>query len=234
LSNFAQVITELPEQDDAPELLPLRLATACALVLNADGAGLSVTGELRVPLGASNEDAAVVERLQSTLGEGPCLSAHASQSIVLADLHQMAASWPLFHDRVISVTPYRSVGSVPLQTVEGRLGALDLYWLAPHGSATLSAADALALAAHVSEVLMGAPEVPSITGGRQPAWVAAPTAQRRLDVWQAVGLLNATGGLSPADALSILRSYAFTRDKTLDELAEELVAGRTPVDALLL
>ena len=226
------MITELPD-DAGPELLPLRLATACALVLHADGAGLSITGELRVPLGASGEPAAIVERLQVTLGEGPCLAAHASRSIVIADLDQMAAGWPAFHDRVVSLTPYRSVASVPLQSARGQLGAMDLYWLDPYGSTTLASADADELATHVSEVLMGAPEVPSITGGRQPSWIAAPTAQRRLGVWQAVGILNATSGLGPADALSVLRSYAYVRDTTLDELAEDLVAGRTPVQALL-
>jgi hypothetical protein len=233
LSRFAGTFTEMSGADIEPELLPWRLANACALVLQTDGAGLSVTSDLRVPLGASDEKSAIVERLQVTLGEGPCLAAHGSQAVVLADQDQMAASWPAFHEQVVSQTAFRSVASIPLRTPEVRLGALDLYWLDPLGSSRLVIADAREVATHVTRVLLGAPEVPSITGARAPAWIAAPAAQRRLDVWQAVGLLNAADGLAAPDALSVLRAFAYAHDTTLDDLATELVAGRTSTAAVM-
>jgi hypothetical protein len=57
-----------------PELLPVRVARACAQMLQVDGAGLSLvdTAQQRMPLGASSEEAATAERLQFTVGAGPC------------------------------------------------------------------------------------------------------------------------------------------------------------------
>ena len=61
----------------AIELLPVLLARACARVLGVAGAGISVfADDYRVPLGASDNDASSAERLQFTLGEGPCLDAY--------------------------------------------------------------------------------------------------------------------------------------------------------------
>ena len=56
-----------------PELLPVRLAMACAQVLPVAGVGISVFGsaDMRIPVGASNAAAVVAERLQFTAGEGP-------------------------------------------------------------------------------------------------------------------------------------------------------------------
>ena len=61
-----------------PELLPNRLAAACTAVLPVDGAGICLfdsTG-IRIPVGASDRDAALAERLQFTAAQGPCLDAH--------------------------------------------------------------------------------------------------------------------------------------------------------------
>jgi hypothetical protein len=57
------------------ELVPMVLCQACVQVLPVAGAGLSITDQLRIPLGASDEVVARAERLQTTLGEGPCLTA---------------------------------------------------------------------------------------------------------------------------------------------------------------
>ena len=42
--------------DGDPALLPAALSRACVDVLPVDGAGVSITGALRVPLGASGDD----------------------------------------------------------------------------------------------------------------------------------------------------------------------------------
>ncbi len=58
---------------DGPELLPERLARACARVLPVDGAGISLffAEDRRLPLGASDHPASIAERMQFTAGEGP-------------------------------------------------------------------------------------------------------------------------------------------------------------------
>ena len=84
---FRAALDDVRELDLAdPELLPSRLARACARTLGVDGAGLSVStdGEARLPLGASSPTAALAERLQFTAGDGPCGSAQRHQEPVFA------------------------------------------------------------------------------------------------------------------------------------------------------
>src|SRR3954465_839019 len=82
-----------------PELLPERLARACARVLPVDGAGISLffASDRRLPLGASAPASAEAERPQFTVGEGPCLSSHATGDIVIADEETMRSTWPAYY-----------------------------------------------------------------------------------------------------------------------------------------
>jgi hypothetical protein len=76
VERFAARVRGQPAELAGPELLPVRLARAAVRVLpGVAGAGISVLADpgMRVPLGASDEDAATAERLQFTVGEGPCL-----------------------------------------------------------------------------------------------------------------------------------------------------------------
>jgi hypothetical protein len=52
-----------------------------------DGAGISLffASDRRLPLGASDPDTAEAERLQFTVGEGPCLTSYVTGEPVLAD-----------------------------------------------------------------------------------------------------------------------------------------------------
>ena len=84
-----------------------------------DGVGISLTGEVRIPLAATSTDAVTAEALQTTLGEGPCLTAAAHGTALVADATSMAATWPMFGAALTSGTPFRSVASVPLRTVGG-------------------------------------------------------------------------------------------------------------------
>jgi GAF domain-containing protein len=111
----------------SPDLLPVVLCRATVAVLPVEGAGLSLTGDLRVPLGSSDDLAARGERLQVTLGEGPCLTAAALGQPLVADMKRMTTAWPLFAEEFLGQTPYRSVASVPLTDDGSTFGALDLY-----------------------------------------------------------------------------------------------------------
>lgn len=216
-----------------PEMLPVRLAMGMARALPIDGAGISVFSELRVPLGASDEHAATVERLQTTMGEGPCLSAYEVAAPVIAHQTDVAARWPAFHDVLVSETAFRSIASVPLYTATARLGAVDLYWTAaevPMHAKTID--DAAKVAEFIAVVLTSGPEkVSRQTGAPAPAWIDASSVQSRMKVWQAIGLLGAALRLSNSDALALLRGAAYAAQRTLDDVAADLVSGKLkPVD----
>jgi hypothetical protein len=217
------------------ELVPVVLAQACVEVLPVAGAGLSITDELRVPLGASDDHAAHVERVQVTLGEGPCLSATQQKSPQMADLETIALRWPMFHRHFVQ-TPFRSVISLPLLSRNRRLhlGALDLYLTNPEKVPEFFVAEVTASVADpIAAVLFGAQAVTSGERLALPPWFDNEPVADRMHVWVAVGILIEHAGMSNADALAALRAYAFSHDVTLDDLADELMSDRLRPEALL-
>lgn len=238
MSLRAQFLAEVAERYGrvaGPELLPLVLAEVCAEVLAVDGAGLSLTGDPRVPLAASNNLAAHAERLQTTLGDGPCLTAAATSTPLVADTGVIASRWPMFHHGLTDQTPFRSVASVPLPE-SGRpvFGALDLYSTHPDAARLHDlAADSQAIADQIAAILLTAPTIDE-DGDPTYTWMSAAPVTARRNVWVAIGMLLAHSRLSNHDALSILRGYALSHHTTLDDLADQLSQRRlSPTDILL-
>lgn len=230
LSNFTTALAELRGPYlSGSESLPVRLAIGAAQSLPVDAAGISVMDVLRVPLGASSAEADVVERLQVTIGDGPCIHAFSTGEPVMATQEQIAQTWPIFNDRMLAETCIRSVVSLPLQTPKTRLGAMDLYWTSPVGATTVSLPAALELANHIASILLAEPDVTTQHGVIGPGWVDAAAAQRRMQVWQVVGMLNVACALNNLDALAVLRAYAYAHDTNLDDLADDLLSGRIPL-----
>ena len=206
------------------ELVPKALSQACVEVLPIAGAGISLIGTLRVPLGASDVVAARAELLQTTLGEGPCLAAAAAGEPLVADLSTIAARWPAFHHEFLSETPYRSVVSVPLLARNRvALGALDLY-LVPETTPHLSVSQVIeAIAAPIGIVLFD--QHPILAGSdEQPPWMDNDAVKQRARVWIAVGILMAHAHVGNDDALAALRAHAFARGETLDDTAARIMS----------
>jgi hypothetical protein len=218
VARFDQI---LRAADGGPaELLPVRLSRACAEFLAADGAGLSLfTGQVRVPLGASSEEATVVERLQFTLGEGPCLEAAHAHDIVAAGPEDLAATWPLFARELTARTPFRAVVTMPLDVSGALRGALDVYFIDPARLSAIALVDVLAAQSGTVRALAAgtAPDAETAT-----SWDGL-AGHARMEVWMAMGMtMAATGATAPA-ALDALRTDAVERGTTVDELAAALV-----------
>lgn len=216
---------------DAGPLLPKLLAEVCVTILPVQGAGISVTQELRIPLGASDEIASRAERLQSTLDEGPCLTAAAAPEPLAAGQRALAQRWPLFHSELLEQTPYRSVVSLPLLAPRGgRLGALDLYSTDPEpmDPSLLQSLDE-GIGTPMAAMLLGG----VVTGPGLAGWLTGTEAQQRMTVWSAVGILIGRSDLDNADALAVLRGYAFAAGTSIDEVAAQLVQRRLEPEAVL-
>jgi hypothetical protein len=211
-------------RDGAVELLPDDLAGAVAEVLDVAGAGLSVVTSdgFRVPLGASDAVARTAERLQFTHGEGPCLAVAAAPRIVRAAAADFAQRWPALYTDLRARTSYRSVVAVPVPFGVHAAGAYDLYLTDPDAAAALSDADLQAVSAEIVRAVAAV----VLASGTPPdvAWLGRPAARRRTGVWIAIGLLNATLGLPASDALARLRSFAYARELSVDDVAGALVA----------
>jgi hypothetical protein len=235
---FGVALSSLPAvADDSTQLLPTQLVTAGAQVLGADGAGMSfISTHLRVPLGASNADAAAAERLQFTTGEGPCLQALSGRTEIRASQDDIARRWPLFNDELLRRTPYRSIAAVPLRVTPTIEGALDLYYVNASAAFTADLADADAVAGEIAHRLRLAlsPTEPSLVtpDATVPAWVYSPSARIRLRTWIATGVLMARFEVAASDALDRLRAYAYSRELDLDEVAGALIEGTLDPDTV--
>ncbi|NAZ74343.1 GAF domain-containing protein [Kineococcus sp. T13] len=223
-----------------PALLPSTLARACAGVLGVDGAGISVMSGsgIRLPLGASDDSAALAERLQFTIGEGPCFQAQQSGRPVHADAAAMSARWPALAQEHLQRTPFRFVLSLPLLRSQSSIGALDLYRRAPGAQASgvqepavdaeqLTAA-AAPIAASITSILLGtAPqEVPVQVQVSGASWLDTPAVLSREQVWIAIGMVNVVLRLDADDALALLRAHAYAGGQTLDEVVDAVVSQR--------
>jgi hypothetical protein len=217
-----------------PELLPEGLARACVQVLPVDGAGISLLlADRRTPLGGSGPEAVEAERLQFTVGEGPCLSAHAEQAPMVADEASIRSRWPGYHHALVTRTAIRGVISLPLRDSTQGIGALDLYVVPPRTTTTLSLADALTVTREVSTCLQIQDQLMRYRDDG-PTWLDAPAAARRSSVWQAVGMLHAALGIGVPACLALLRARAFADDSTLDHLAARVLDHDVTADQLAL
>jgi len=226
---FASALAE--DADPAlagPELLPVRLARACARTLSVDDAGLSLVdaSQQRVPLGASSDVAEVAERLQFTVGRGPCMTAQETREPVFAVEEDLRRRWPVFTELLIGKTPFRAVVALPLQPALAGAGAIDLYFRTSSEVLGLQVFEAMAVGELVTSALSDAAVWSEWSPTEGPEWMHGPAPQRRAAVWEAMGKLSVEVELSAPDALTLIRAHAYTGGVTVDDVAEDLLSGR--------
>lgn len=227
------------------DLLPSVLARACARVTAFDAAGLSLMSgpDARVPLGASDEDASVAERLQYTVGEGPCFRAMTTGRPVVVTEEGFAREWPVLAEQHFSRTPFRGGLSVPLRAGGVPVGVLDLYLLRSRPLDGGDVLDAQDVAAATTAVLVGTlhepggdvdRDHPGGDGAALDGWRDSPATHRRRQVWIAAGMADLVLAVPSEQALALLRAHAYATGVTLDAFAEDVVSGRFDVAELRL
>jgi hypothetical protein len=210
-----------------PELLPVRLARACARMLGVDGAGISLQDAARqqVPLGASSDEADTAERLQFTVGTGPCMAAQETRQPVFAVEEDLRRRWPAFSELLIGSTPFRAVVGLPLQPALAGPGAIDLYFLRSADVAGLDVFDAMAVGGLVTSALSDATVWSTWSPAQGPEWLQGPTPQRRAAVWEAMGKLSVDLSIGARGALALLRARAYGEGRSVDDVAADLLSG---------
>lgn len=213
-----------------PELLPVRLMRACARTLPVDGAGLSVEDGAgrRLPLGASSDDAATAERLQFTVGTGPCLAAHHGGEPVFAMADDLRRRWPPFAELLFGRTPYCGVVALPLPLSLAGSIAIDLYFTDETAVPGLPVFEAMAVGALVTSALSEAAVWSDWEPAHGPDWLRTPAARRRALVWEALGQLSVSHGTDTRGALDLLRAAAYASGRPVDDVAADLLSGSRP------
>jgi hypothetical protein len=222
------------ETDDAvAQDVPQRLCEAVLKLLPVSGASVSLRGEgMPVPLGASGDSAAYVLEMEVTLGDGPGLEAAETGAVVVApDLasRRDAGRWPVFAQQA-AAAGVRSVYALPLGDRAVCVGTLDLYRDVPGELAVEEVRTARAVADVVTSVLLALPRDDEQDGPAGAGLWLSPLATDHGDVYQAVGMLMAQLGVPADEALALLRGHAFAGDRTVLDLAHDVVAHRTRFD----
>ena len=166
----------------------------------------------------------LIEELRYTLGEGPCVDAYEQDRVVaepdLAD--PVTRQWFAFTPPALAAG-VRAVFGFPLRVGTVRLGALNLYRDWPGSLSDDQHADALVVAdvaaRWVLEAQAGAP-ADAMAKGLEIG------ADFHFVVHNAAGMVSVQQGVSVAEALIRLRAYAFSNDRPLAEVAEDVVARR--------
>jgi hypothetical protein len=226
VERFERALEGARTVDGDPALLPSRWARAVARSLPVDAAALSLHSPegLRTPLGSSDADAALAERLQFALGIGPCLHVHDTGSAIVFDEDDLGRNWPQLHRSLVGRTPFRAVLSTPLLPPVGPTLVLDLYAREMATMARLDRDEVETIAVLLTRhALLGLAEAGE---DEEVAWWRAPEAQRRRRVWQAMALVAAALDLAPDDALAVLSAHAVATDRVAEDVAEEVLAGR--------
>jgi GAF domain/ANTAR domain len=207
-----------------------RLCATSAALTGMSGAGIMLMPNdvAHGSLCSSNPTSALIEEVQYTLGEGPCLDAHRTGRPVLEpDLAGVGSTrWAAFTEPVVAA----GVGAVfgfPLRVGAVRLGALNLYRDRPGDLTDDQHADALVLAEVAAEAIL-------LLQAQAPAGTLADELARSADlhgvVHQAAGMVAVQLGINVADALVRLRAHAFATGTPLQKVAEDVVDRRLRFD----
>jgi hypothetical protein len=203
-----------------------RLCRGCVKIVGVDGAGVMLmSGDIpRGSLCTTNAVSHLIEELQYTLGEGPCVDAYQQNRVVaeprLAD--PRTRRWFAFTPPALEAG-VRAVFGFPLRVGTVRLGALNLYRDWPGPLTGDQHADALVLADLAARWVLEA------QAGAPPGAVAQELeigADFHFAVHNAAGMISVQQGISVTEALIRLRAYAFIKDRLLADVAEDVVARR--------
>jgi GAF domain-containing protein len=215
----------------APELGTKRLCDVCAEITGMSGAGIMLmSGD--VPRGSvctTNEVSDLIEQLQYTLGEGPCVDAfHQDRSVLEPDLEAPnTPRWPAFAAPALEAG-VRAVFGFPLRVGAVRLGALNLYCDRSGPLTDDQHADALVMADIAAQAIL-------VLQADAPPGKLAVALEAGADfqdvVHQASGMVAVQLGVSVGQALIRLRGYAFGNDRPLTEVAAGVVARTLRFDA---
>jgi hypothetical protein len=191
------------------------MAGAAVHLLNrADGGGVVV---------ASDATARAVAEATFSTGEGPSLDAYSQARPVFAPylVDQGQRMWPAFVNAV-RASGILACCSLPLHVGAVRLGVLDLYATTPGPMDPDQISVALTFADLALERLLEGEQVDS---ARSVNARLVEAVGRRGEIHQAQGMVTVDLGVDLAEALSLMRAHAFSRDLSLLDVAREILAG---------
>jgi len=219
---FVEMADTLVDDFDVIDFLHM-LAERCVQLLGVSAAGLLLTdlqGALQV-VAASSERTRLLELFQLQTDQGPCLDCfHTGRPVSVTDLPS-AGRWPRFTAAAAEVG-FAAVHALPMRLRDEVIGALNLFDTSPGSldAGTLRVGQALADVATI-----GLLQQRAIHRRDALAEQLRTALNSRILIEQAKGVLAERLQLDLADAFTLLRSSARSRNQRLSDLAQAIVDG---------
>jgi GAF domain-containing protein len=221
LRRSLSALSNLASRDlDLEQLLTRVARYAVQAIPGADGSGLTLIEDSRATtIVATAPFVHDIDAIQYGLMQGPCVSAAAEGRTVRSGSLGGDQRWPAFGSKVARLGVHSAV-SLPLITVNGVVGAMNVYAHAKHAfddrAAELGEAFALPAAVAVQNAAILAQAV------RLAERLEAAQATRSV-VDRAVGILMSRSGATEGEALARLRALSQSEHRKLVEVAQQIL-----------
>lgn len=220
---FVEVADTLVADFDLIEFLHA-VAHHATRISRASAAGVLLSGrdDNMHHVGASSEDAHLLELFQIQNAEGPCLECYRSgEPVMVPDLAGAYDRWPVFAPRAVELG-MAAVYAFPMRLRQRVIGGLNVFHItsesfAPRELRVLQALADMATISLIQEQSVARAEV--ITEQLQVAL------NSRIAVEQAKGAVARTFGITVDQAFDLLRAHARTHRRRLTDVAHEVVTS---------
>jgi len=216
----ARIVARIVAAGGSPSA-PGPLCQVAADVIGLTGAGVMVLhdGVPQASLCSTGPVSALIEELQYTLGEGPCIDADRSGTVIIEpDLAVPATPrWPAFSPEALGAGA-RAVFGFPVRIGAARIGALNVFRDRSGPLSDEQHADALVMADVIARTILDFQAY-----AESGADAVELNADIHSVVHQAAGMVSVQLDISVGDALARLRAYAFGIDRSITEVAREVV-----------
>jgi GAF domain-containing protein len=211
---FSEIARVLIAESDPQATLQRIVLLAVPTIDGCEHAGISVIqGKIVTSPASSDALPAIVDRIQSETGEGPCLDAIRDHEVFQTGRLSEERRWPAFTPRAIAEAGIESVLSLRLFAAEETMGALNLYSTQIDAFDDRDVAVATVFAAHAAVAWSTSRSIENLKVG---------LITRQL-IGQAVGLLMVRQRISETDALDALQRASQRLNIKLREVAERIV-----------
>jgi GAF domain-containing protein len=224
VASISSLADTAPHRDLAGTLQ--QVVDAAMLLFRASGAGVMLAdehGQLRW-VSATDQNSQLAEDNQELLGQGPCMVAFSQRAPAMIRDTRTEPDWGdislLFSDVEI-----RAAASAPIELAGGPIGTLDIYAAEPRD---WNQSEISALQAYTGVIA-------SLLGSAAQAQVKGRLAEQlqlalstRVLIEQAKGALMVHHDIDEATAFEWLRLSARSSSRTVNSVAQEILAGRWP------
>jgi hypothetical protein len=202
----------------------LAVCRACVEWLPMTGVSITMMAgaEVQEPICATNAVSTRIDELQFSLGDGPCVeSFRTGRAVLVPDITDPAETrWPVFATAAAE-TGARGMFVFPLHVGAAKIGVLDCYRDVPGPLDDQDLNGALRTADAAVWALLDRAQI------RGDGVVDAHgSVLARAEVHQATGMLMAQAGLDAPQALARMRAYSFSNERTITEVADDVVGRR--------